>query len=176
MKNILLVVSGSIAAYKSAVIASGLVGKYNVDVIMTNGATKFITPLTLQTLTGNPVATNTFNEMTLEVDHIELAKNADLILIAPATANIIGKVANGIADDMASTVLAVSSKAIRLVAPAMNTNMYLNPIVQTNLEKLITYGWEEIKPKESLLACGDYGIGALADVEEIISLINNKLK
>ncbi len=176
MKNIVLVVSGSIAAYKSAVIASRLVGEYNVDVIMTNGATKFITPLTLQTLTGNPVATNTFNEMTLEVDHIELAKNADLILIAPATANIIGKVANGIADDMASTVLAVASKAVRLVAPAMNTNMYLNPIVQNNLEKLKAYGWEEIQPKESLLACGDYGIGALADVEEIIEIINQKLK
>ncbi len=176
MKRIVLVVSGSIAAYKAADIASKLSNQFHIDVIMTNGATKFITPLTLQTLTKNPVRTETFNESTSDVDHIELAKNADLILIAPATANLIGKVASGIADDLASTVLAVNNEAIKLVAPAMNTNMYLNPIVQDNLKKLKKYGWDEIKPRKTMLACGDYGIGALENVEKIVETIEQKLK
>ncbi len=176
MKNIVLIVSGSIAAYKAADITSKLSKKYNVNVIMTEHAKQFITPLTLQVLSGNKVVSGLFDPNTAEVDHIELAKKADLIIIAPATANIIAKLVHGIADDMASTVLAVDSKAKKLIAPAMNTNMYINPIVQANIIKAKELGWKEIKPRETLLACGDYGIGALASVEMIITEIDKKLQ
>ncbi len=175
MKNIVLIVSGSIAAYKAADITSKLSKKYNVNVIMTQHAKEFITPLTLQVLSQNKVISGLFDPNTAEVDHIELAKKADLIIIAPATANIIAKLVHGIADDMASTVLAVNTTAKKFIAPAMNTNMYTNPVVQANLSKAKELGWKEIKPRETLLACGDYGIGALADVEIIIETINQQM-
>lgn len=170
MKRILLGVCGGIAAYKAADIAHALFKLgFLVDVIMTENATKFVTPLTFRTLTQNKVYTELFDEQfETDVKHISLANRADIVLIAPATANFIGKFANGIGDDMLSTVmLAVKNKPV-IIAPAMNTNMLENPIVQKNMERLAGYGYHFVETKESLLACGDYGKGALADVETII--------
>lgn len=171
MKTILLGVTGSISAYKSADITNQLVKLgYNVEVIMTESSTHFITPLTLQSLSKKAVHLDVMQEKDPSViNHIELAKRADLLLIAPATANIIGKLANGIADDLLSTVaLAVKPEVPKLIAPAMNTNMYQNPIHQRNLSFLKEIGYQEIEPRESLLACGDFGKGALADPQIII--------
>ena len=178
MKNIVLGVTGSIAAYKAADITNILTKLgYNVDVIMTKSAMEFITPLTLQTLSKNRVYSDMFKlEYPREVKHISLSQKADLFLIAPATANIIGKLANGIADDMLSTN-ALSMKGIpMLIAPAMNTRMYENPFVQDNIDKLKKYGYQIIEPKEARLACGDTGKGALADVDEIISIVQEALQ
>lgn len=175
MKKILLGVSGSISAYKSADITSQLVKSgYQVDVIMTKSSTQFITPLTLQSLSKRAVHTDVMQESNLAViNHIELAKQADLFLIAPATANVIGKLANGIADDLLSTVaMALLPKTPKLIAPAMNTNMYHHPINQKNLATLKEIGYQEIEPKEALLACGDYGKGALADIPTIIEQVS----
>jgi phosphopantothenoylcysteine decarboxylase/phosphopantothenoylcysteine decarboxylase/phosphopantothenate--cysteine ligase len=171
MKTILLGVTGSIAAYKAADIASNLTKSgYAVRAIMTESATKFITPLTLQTLTKGKVYTDMFEPVAYEdVRHISLAKQANLCLIAPATANIIGKIAAGIADDMLSTVLMAVRGVPVLICPAMNTAMYENPITQQNMEKLASMGYRFIAPRESLLACGDLGKGALADVETIVA-------
>ncbi|MBP1047772.1 phosphopantothenoylcysteine decarboxylase [Enterococcus sp. BWM-S5] len=178
MKTILLGVSGSISAYKAADITSRL-GKlgYVVEVIMTVNSTKFITPLTLQALSKNPVHTEVMEEIYPEqINHIELAKRADLFLVAPASANIIGKLANGIADDMLSTVaMALKEEVPKLIAPAMNTYMYQNPIMQKNLNTLKEVGYQEIEPREALLACGDFGRGALADVDEIVNEVNRIL-
>lgn len=170
MKNILLGVTGSIAAYKAADITNLLTkAGHNVDVILTRGGQEFITPLTLQTLSKNRVYTGVFQEdYPREVKHISLAKKADLFLVAPASADVIGKLANGIADDMLTSVALALRGIPRLIAPAMNTNMYENPILQDNLEKLRKYGFEIIEPKEALLACGDLGKGALADVDVIV--------
>lgn len=170
MKRILLGVCGGIAAYKAADIAHALFKLgFLVDVIMTENATKFVTPLTFRTLTQNKVYTELFDEQfETDVKHISLANRADIVLIAPATANFIGKLANGIGDDMLSTVmLAVKNKPV-IIAPAMNSNMLENPIVQNNVKRLFGYGYHFVETKESLLACGDYGKGALADVETII--------
>jgi phosphopantothenoylcysteine decarboxylase/phosphopantothenoylcysteine decarboxylase/phosphopantothenate--cysteine ligase len=171
MKTILLGVTGSIAAYKAADIAGNLIKSgYAVRAIMTESATKFITPLTLQTLTKGKVYTDMFEPVAYEdVRHISLAKQADLCLIAPATANIIGKLAAGIADDMLSTVLMAVRGVPVLICPAMNTAMYENPITQRNMEKLASMGYRFVAPRESLLACGDLGKGALADVETIVA-------
>lgn len=172
--NILLGVTGSIAAYKAADITSRLTKLgHNVDVILTESGSKIITPLTLQTISKNKVYMDMFEEITpSEVKHISLAKKADVVLIAPATANIIGKIAYGIADDFLSTVVMAAAKDTPVyIAPAMNTNMYENPIVQDNIEKLRSYGYRFIEPKESLLACGDLGKGALADVDTIVKII-----
>ena len=172
--NILLGVTGSIAAYKAADITSRLTKLgHNVDVILTESGSRIITPLTLQTLSKNKVYMDMFEEITpSEVKHISLAKKADVVLIAPATANIIGKIAYGIADDFLSTVVMAAAKDTPVyIAPAMNTNMYENPIVQDNIEKLRSYGYRFIEPKESLLACGDLGKGALADVDTIVEII-----
>lgn len=173
MKNIILGVTGSIAAYKAADLANILTKNgCNADVIMTKGAQAFITPLTLQALTKNRVYTDVFQEeYPQEIKHISLAKKADLLLIAPATADIIGKIAGGIADDMLTTVLLALRDIPMLIAPAMNTNMYGNPIVQDNLSKLKNYGFRIIEPKEARLACGDLGKGALADVEVIVQAV-----
>jgi phosphopantothenoylcysteine decarboxylase len=170
LKNILLGVTGSIAAYKAADITNILTkAGHNVDVILTRGGQAFITPLTLQTLSKNRVYTDVFQEdYPREVKHISLAKKADLFVVAPASADVIGKLANGIADDMLTSVALALRGIPRLIAPAMNTNMYENPIVQDNLEKLRNYGFEIIEPKEALLACGDLGKGALADVDVIV--------
>lgn len=177
MKNIILGVTGSIAAYKAADIANILTKDgYNVDVIMTKGGTAFITPLTLQTLSKNRVYTDVFQEdYPREVKHISLANKADLLLVAPASADIIGKMANGIADDMLTSVILAVRDIPRIIAPAMNTNMYENPIVQNNLKKLKAYGYEIIEPREARLACGDVGKGALASVETIIDTVKKAL-
>jgi phosphopantothenoylcysteine decarboxylase len=177
VKNIILGVTGSIAAYKAADIANILTKDgYNVDVIMTKGGTAFITPLTLQTLSKNRVYTDVFQEdYPREVKHISLANKADLLLVAPASADIIGKMANGIADDMLTSVILAVRDIPRIIAPAMNTNMYENPIVQNNLKKLKAYGYEIIEPREARLACGDVGKGALASVETIIDTVKKAL-
>lgn len=177
MKNILLGVTGSISAYKAADITSALVKEnQNVDVILTHSAQQFITSLTFETLTKNRVYTKMFEEIYYpDVRHISLAQKADCVVIAPASANIIGKLANGIADDMLSTVvMAVEDKPI-ILCPAMNSAMYNNPIVQANISKLKTYGYLIVEPKESLLACGDIGVGALADIDVILKAINDRL-
>ncbi|MCI6820817.1 MAG: bifunctional phosphopantothenoylcysteine decarboxylase/phosphopantothenate--cysteine ligase CoaBC [Clostridiales bacterium] len=177
--NIVLGVTGSIAAYKAADIISRLkkLG-HEVDVILTESGSRIITPITLQTLSKNKVYMDMFEEITpKEVKHISLAEKADLMLIAPATANIIGKIANGIADDFLSTVVMAAANTTPVyIAPAMNTNMYENPIVQANIEKLRSYGYRFIEPKESLLACGTVGKGALADVDDIIKVIEGRME
>ena len=170
--NIVLGVTGSIAAYKAADIISRLkkLG-HNIDVILTESGSKIITPLTLQTLSKNKVYMDMFEEITpQEVKHISLAEKADLVLIAPATANIIGKIAHGIADDFLSTVVMAAANQ------AMNTNMYENPIVQENIEKLKSLGYQFIEPKESMLACGTLGKGALADVDVIVDIVEGSMK
>ncbi|GMA09103.1 phosphopantothenoylcysteine decarboxylase [Tetragenococcus halophilus subsp. flandriensis] len=178
-KHILLAVTGSISAYKSADIANELTKKgYTVDVLMSKSSLEFITPLTLQSLTKRRVHTDVMDEpIPSKINHIELTKPADLFLVAPATANIIGKLANGIADDLISTLaLALPSDRAKLIAPAMNTNMYDHPIVQKNLQTLKEIGYEEIQPRESLLACGDFGSGALATADTIIEKVVNTLE
>nr|WP_319487290.1 bifunctional phosphopantothenoylcysteine decarboxylase/phosphopantothenate--cysteine ligase CoaBC [uncultured Caproiciproducens sp.] len=178
MKNMILGVTGSIAAYKAADLAHRFFKDgFQVEVILTNGATKFITPLTFRSLTQNRVYTDVFqDDFPQEIKHISLAQKADIVLIAPATANIIGKIAAGIGDDMLSTtILAVKNKPV-LIAPAMNTNMWDNPIVQENIAKLKKFGYQFIEPKESLLACGTVGKGALAELEDIFDAVAAALK
>ncbi|EGD48361.1 Phosphopantothenoylcysteine decarboxylase [Ruminiclostridium papyrosolvens DSM 2782] len=178
MKNIILGVTGSVAAYKAAYIASILTKRgYNVDVIMTKSAMEFVTPLTFQSLTKNKVYWNMFEEITpKEIKHISLAKKADLCLIAPASANVIGKIATGIADDMLTTVVMAMNQVPIFICPAMNTNMYNNPIVQRNIRTLSELGYRFIDPKEAVLACGDLGKGALADVETIVNSVETYFK
>lgn len=175
-KNILIGVTGGIAAYKICDVISYLKRNgANVDVIMTESATKFITPLTLETLAKSRVVVDMFHEKEhVDVEHISLARKADLVLIAPATANIIGKIANGIADDMLSTTV-MATKAPVLIAPAMNNGMFENRIVQDNMKKLKEYGYKFIDPVEGNLACGYKAIGKLADRNTIIEKINNIL-
>jgi phosphopantothenoylcysteine decarboxylase/phosphopantothenate--cysteine ligase len=171
-KNIVLGVTGGIAVYKAVDVVSKLrkLGA-NIDVIMTNSATKFVTPLTFQSLSQNLVTVDMFEEpKKWEIEHISLAQKADLFLIAPATANIIGKVANGIADDMLSTTI-MATKAKVVFAPAMNTNMYTNPIFKQNMQKLKELGYEFIKPARGRLACGDFGEGKLADPVDIVNYV-----
>ncbi len=173
MKNIILGVTGSIAAYKAADLANILTKKgYNVEVIMTRSSKEFITPLTFQSLTKNKVYYDMFEEITpKEIKHISLAQKADLCLIAPASANIIGKLANGIADDMLSTVVMAMNNVPVYICPAMNTNMYINPIVQKNIRCLSESGYNFIEPKEDMLACGVVGKGAMADVNTIVAAV-----
>lgn len=165
-KTIILGVTGSIAAYKIVDLASSLKKKgADIHVIMTKNALNFITPITFETITGNKCIVDTFDRnFEFEVGHISLAKKADLFLVAPASANVIGKIASGICDDMLTTTLFAFTKT-KLIAPAMNTNMYLNPILQDNLEKLKKYGYKIIEPACGNLACGDTGIGKLPPVE-----------
>ena len=169
--------TGGIAAYKVADIVSRL-NKLNANtkVIMTKAATEFITPLTFQTLSHNKVHVDLFTEPgNWDVEHISLAQWADVVLIAPATANTIGKVANGICDDMLSTVI-MATKAKVVFAPAMNTNMYLNPIVQDNIEKLRGLGYCFISPCKGVLACGTYGMGKMEEPEKIVKYINDSFE
>src|SRR3989440_8221253 len=167
-KSIVLGVTGSIAAYKSAELASLLVKQnHNVFVVMTNDATEFITPLTLQTLSKNPVMTNFFDEKeNWRPGHIEPADNADLLLIAPATANVIAELAHGLAGHPLAAI-ALATRATILVAPAMNGKMWQNAATQENVEKLKSRGVEFIGPEEGMLACGYEGIGRLWKVEDI---------
>jgi phosphopantothenoylcysteine decarboxylase/phosphopantothenoylcysteine decarboxylase/phosphopantothenate--cysteine ligase len=178
MKNIILGVCGSIAAYKAADLANTLTKEgHAVHVIMTAAARQFITPITFQTLTKNKVHTDMFDEIIFEdVRHISLAQKADLALIAPATANIIGKLASGIADDMLTTVIMAMQKKPVVICPAMNTAMYENPITRDNIKKLSGYGYQFVEPREARLACGDSGKGALADLDTIIAATRRLLE
>jgi phosphopantothenoylcysteine decarboxylase/phosphopantothenate--cysteine ligase len=175
-KNIIVGVTGGIAAYKSCELVRGLIKKdASVQVVMTKNATEFITPLTLQTLSGKKVAINTFDlEWESEIGHITLADNADLIVVAPATASFIGKVANGIADSLLSTII-LATKAPIILCPAMNVNMYGNPAVQENIEKLRSRGLFVIEPGEGDLACGWEGKGRLPDIDVIMHEIERTL-
>ena len=171
-KCVLLGITGGIAAYKMANVASGLrKAGATVHVIMTENATKFITPLTFETLTNNRCVVDTFaRDFQYDVKHISLAKAADLILIAPATANVIAKLANGLADDMLTTTV-LAARCKKLVAPAMNTAMLENPITQDNLAKLKKYGFGIIEPAVGMLACKDVGSGKLPEPETLLDCI-----
>lgn len=173
-KKVVLGVTGGIAAYKAAELARFLIREgASVKVIMTESATRFITPLTFQTLTNNPVAVDMFEEpVAWEIEHISLAKWADVFLIAPATANIIGKIASGIADDMLTTTV-MATKAPVVIAPAMNVNMYNNPITQRNIDLLRQYGYYFVQPESGELACGDIGQGRLADISSIVDFVKS---
>lgn len=175
--NIVIGVTGGIAAYKACGIISYLKKEgANVDVIMTKHATEFITPLTLETLAQSKVITDMFQRSDyIDVEHISLARKADLFLIVPATANIIGKVANGIADDMLSTTI-MATKAPVVFAPAMNNQMYENPIVQDNIEKLKHFGYHFIEPTIGQLACGYEAKGKLPKNEQIMEDVKKLLK
>jgi phosphopantothenoylcysteine decarboxylase len=168
--NIILGVTASIAAYRAADIASRLTKQnHSVHVVMTAGATQFITPLTLQTLSRHPVTTNIFDEkLSWNPGHIELADNADLILIAPATADILARLAHGFADD-ALTSIVLASEAPLLLAPAMNGKMWLHPATVANVELLRQRGADFIGPEKGMLACGYEGIGRLWPVDEIVA-------
>ncbi len=176
MKNVVLGVTGGIACYKSCEIVSRLkkLG-FGVDVIMTQHACEFVQPLTFETLSSRPVVTDMFDRKhPWEVEHISLAKKASVFVIAPATANIIGKLANGIADDMLSTT-AMATKSKIIIAPAMNTNMYENPAVQENIQKLKQRGYIFVEPVAGRLACGDVGKGKMAEPVEIVEKIKEVL-
>lgn len=180
-KTVVIGVSGGIAVYKVCDVVSRLKKlNANVHIIMTKSATEFVTPLTFQSLSQNYVVNDMFEEpKTWDVEHISLAKKADVFLIAPATANVIGKVANGICDDMlTTTVMATTGKV--LIAPAMNTNMYKNPILQRNINILKELGYNFVNPESGRLACGDIGEGKLASseiiVNTVIDLLNNRDK
>ena len=178
MAKITLAVSGSISAYKAADLTSQLTkAGHEVTVIMTKAATAFITPLTLQALSKKLVHTDIMlEENPASIKHIDVAKETDLFLVAPASANTIAKLAHGLADDMLSAVaLAIPAGVPKLIAPAINTNMYLNLANQDNLEKLARYGYQEIKPREALLACGDFGTGALAELDVILERVKEIL-
>jgi phosphopantothenoylcysteine decarboxylase/phosphopantothenate--cysteine ligase len=175
-KTVVIGVTGGIAAYKALDLVSKLKKlNFNVHVIMTKSSTEFVNPLSFQSLSQNFVITDMFeNPKTWDIEHISLAKKADIMIICPATVNIIGKVANGIADDMLSTTI-MATKAPVIFAPAANSNMYLNPIVQNNIEKLKNYGYEFIEPDSGRLACGDEGKGKLANVDVILENIKSVL-
>lgn len=171
-KCVILGVTGSIAAYKIANLASALVKLHaDVNVIMTKNATNFINPITFETLTGNKCLVDTFDRnFQYSVEHVALAKRSDVFLVAPASANVIGKMAHGIADDMLTTTI-LACKCPKLVSPAMNTNMYENPVVQDNLKTLEKYGFEVIDPASGYLACGDTGAGKMPEPETLLSYI-----
>jgi phosphopantothenoylcysteine decarboxylase/phosphopantothenate--cysteine ligase len=174
-KNILIGVAGGIAAYKAAEIVSQLHQKgASVKVVMTKSAAEFVTSLTFQTLSHNPVYTEMFTGYEVNPKHISLAEESDLLLIAPATANIIGKIAHGIADDLLSTVV-MSVKCPVLIAPAMNETMYKNPIVEENIKKLQKLGYKFIQPEKGYLACQKVGEGRLACLDTIISAVTKAI-
>ena len=176
-KNIVIGITGGIACYKVCEVITHLVREgANVEVIMTKNATEFITPLTIETLSKHKVVVDMFEKKEhIEVEHISLARKADLIAVVPATANIIGKVANGIADDMLSTTI-MATRAKVVFAPAMNNEMYNNIIVQDNIAKLRKYGYDFVEPIEGNLACGYRAIGKLANKETIIAKIQKLLE
>lgn len=172
MKSIVIGITGGIACYKAAEIVNALVKKgHCVDVIMTESAQKFVTPLTFQTLSKNEVITDMFSlPGSWDVKHISLAKKADIFLVVPATANIIGKIAGGIADDMLTTTIMAAS-CRKIIAPAMNTAMWENPVVQENIDKLKKYGYEVLDTACGHLACGDNGKGKLLPWEDIVEAV-----
>lgn len=175
-KTVLLGVTGGIAAYKAAALASALVKQHAaVEVVMTQHATEFITPLTFEQLTGRKVMVDTFDRNFVhQVEHISLAQRTDLVIIAPATANICAKLAHGLADDMLTTTV-LACRCPKLIAPAMNTNMYENPVTQDNLDTLRHYGWDVISPASGRLACGAVGPGKLPEPEELLQYILRRL-
>lgn len=175
-KTVVLGVTGGIACYKSAALASKLTQQgYNVEVVLTKNATEFIGPHTFESLTHNRAMVDTFDRnFQSHVEHVALADKADLLILAPATANIIAKAAHGIADDMLSTtILACDCK--KLIAPAMNTRMYVNPVTQDNLETLRRYGWEVIEPKSGHLACGAVGAGKMPEPEDLLEAVDHAI-
>ena len=176
-KTVLLGVSGSIAAYKTAYLASALKKlNANVHALMTRNATNFINPITLETLTGNKCLVDTFDRnFEFSVEHVSLAKQADVVMIAPASANVIGKLAHGIADDMLTTTV-MACKCRKLIAPAMNTNMFENPVVQDNIKTLVHYGYEVISPAVGYLACGDTGAGKMPEPEVLLEHILQEIE
>ena len=171
-KTVVLAVSGSIAAYKIASLASALKKLHaNVQVLMTKNAVNFINPITFESLTGNKCLVDTFDRnFQYSVEHVALAKQADVVLVAPASANVIGKIAHGIADDMLTTTV-MAYKCKKIIAPAMNTNMFDNPILQDNLKILEHYGYEVISPAVGYLACGDTGAGKMPEPELLLQYI-----
>ena len=171
-KTVLLGVTGSIAAYKIAYLASALKKLHaEVHVLMTKNATNFITPITFESLTGTKCLVDTFDRnFQFQVEHVSIAKKADVVMIAPASANVIGKLAHGIADDMLTTTI-MACKCKKFISPAMNTNMFENPIVQDNLKTLEHYGYEVIQPASGYLACGDTGAGKMPEPETLLSYI-----
>ena len=168
-KNIVLGVTGGIACYKACELASALIKQHaDVQVIMTENATKFVSPMTFEQLTGNKALTDTFDRNFVHnVEHISVADKADMVIIAPATANIIAKLAHGIADDMLTTTV-LACRCPKAIAPAMNTAMYENPVTQDNIKTLIHYGWEVIEPDTGRLACGAVGKGKLVTPERLL--------
>ena len=171
-KTVLLGVTGSIAAYKIAYLASALKKLHaQVHVLMTKNATNFINPITFESLTGNKCLVDTFDRnFQFQVEHVSIAKQADVVMIAPASANVIGKLAHGIADDMLTTTI-MACKCKKIISPAKNTNMYENPIVQDNLAILQHYGYEVIEPASGYLACGDTGAGKMPEPEMLLEYI-----
>ena len=168
-KTVLLGVTGGIAAYKAAALASALVKQHAaVEVVMTKNATQFVTPLTFEQLTGRRTMVDTFDRnFSHQVEHISLAERTDLVIIAPATANVCAKLAHGLADDMLTTTV-LACRCPKLIAPAMNTNMYENPVTQDNLEILRRYGWDVIEPASGRLACGAVGKGKMPEPEDLL--------
>ena len=171
-KTVLLGVTGGIAAYKAAALASALVKQHAaVEVVMTKNATQFVTPLTFEQLTGRRTMVDTFDRnFSHQVEHISLAERTDLVIIAPATANVCAKLAHGLADDMLTTTV-LACRCPKLIAPAMNTNMYENPVTQDNLEILRRYGWDVIEPASGRLACGAVGKGKMPEPEDLLQHI-----
>ena len=171
-KTVLLGITGSIAAYKIAYLASALHKLHaDVHVLMTENATNFINQITFETLTGNKCLVDTFDRnFQFQVEHVSIAKKADVVMIAPASANVIGKLANGLADDMLTTTV-MACRCQKILAPAMNTAMYENPVVQDNIRKLQTYGYEVITPASGYLACGDTGAGKMPEPETLLEYI-----
>ena len=174
-KTVLLGVTGSIAAYKIAYLASALMKRHaDVHVLMTKNATNFINPITFETLTGNKCLVDTFDRnFQFQVEHVSIAKKADVVMIAPASANVIGKLAHGIADDMLTTTI-MACKCKKFISPAMNTNMFENPVVQDNLKILEHYGYEVIAPASGYLACGDTGAGKMPEPETLLAYIERE--
>lgn len=175
-KTVLLGVTGSIAAYKIASLTSALKKLHaDVHVLMTQNATNFINPITFESLTGNKCLVDTFDRnFQFQVEHVSIAKKADVVMIAPASANVIGKLAHGIADDMLTTTV-MACKCKKYISPAMNTNMFENPIVQDNLKTLEHYGYEVIQPASGYLACGDTGAGKMPEPETLLAYIEKEI-
>ena len=175
-KTVLLGVTGSIAAYKIAYLASALKKcRADIHVLMTENATNFINPITFETLTGNKCLVDTFDRnFQFQVEHVSIAKKADVVMIAPASANVIGKLAHGIADDMLTTTI-MACKCKKFISPAMNTNMFENPVVQDNLKILEHYGYEVIAPASGYLACGDTGAGKMPEPETLLAYIEREI-